>query len=41
MKKEDRVELLLQLHCKGCEGTLWGCRGCTIKEDIIEIMNKR
>lgn len=38
MKKEIMVEKLLGLHCKNCQGEIFGCKGCDFEEQIKSIV---
>lgn len=31
---------LMVLHCQGCEGSHFGCSGCSMERDTIEILKK-
>lgn len=38
MDKELAVKQLLMIHCDGCNGKVFGCRGCTKEVDIRDIV---
>lgn len=36
--KDKLLEELLKLHCVHCHGQIFGCKGCTKKEEINSIL---
>jgi hypothetical protein len=34
------AEKLLELHCHGCDGERYGCRGCSRREEILTILKE-
>lgn len=39
MKKQKAIKELLNLHCIGCNGKIFGCKGCNIENNISNIVN--
>lgn len=37
---QSTVNKLLALHCFNCDGEMYGCNGCTIENQILEILTK-
>lgn len=34
----EKAQNLLKLHCKGCHGKTFGCKGCTKEQEINNIL---
>jgi hypothetical protein len=41
MTQAEKIDKLLKLHCKGCGGGIFGCKGCTKKEQITKIIKSK
>ena len=38
MKIDKVVKELLEIHCIGCNGKVFGCRGCDIERNIHDVI---